>query len=54
MAASGYPNLLDDDWLWGGDIAGIHTTITHGARSDADPDTLFNLMPNFGADEMLK
>lgn len=49
----GYPNLNDDEWIWGGTIDQIHTTITHGARSDADPDTLFNLMPNFGADEML-
>jgi cytochrome c oxidase cbb3-type subunit 3 len=49
----GYPNLNDDEWIWGGTIDQIHATITHGARSDADPDTLFNLMPNFGADEML-
>jgi cytochrome c oxidase cbb3-type subunit 3 len=34
----GYPNLLDNDWLWGGDIESIHTTITHGVRNTTDPD----------------
>jgi cytochrome c oxidase cbb3-type subunit 3 len=28
----GYPNLNDDDWLWGGDIATIHQTLEHGIR----------------------
>ncbi|MBK8085745.1 MAG: cytochrome-c oxidase, cbb3-type subunit III [Devosia sp.] len=49
----GYPNLNDDEWIWGGSIDQIHTTITHGARSDADPDTRYNIMPNFGADQVL-
>ena len=31
----GYPNLNDDDWLWGGTLDDIHTTITHGIRYDA-------------------
>jgi len=31
--AKGYPNLTDDDWLWGGKLADIEQTITHGARS---------------------
>ena len=48
VQASGYPNLLDDDWLWGGDIAAIHTTITHGVRNDIDPDARFSQMPAFG------
>jgi cytochrome c oxidase cbb3-type subunit III len=48
VQASGYPNLLDDDWLWGGDIASIHTTITHGVRNDTDPDARFSQMPAFG------
>ena len=30
VQASGYPNLLDDDWLWGGTIDDIHYTIAHG------------------------
>jgi cytochrome c oxidase cbb3-type subunit III len=49
----GYPNLNDDEWIWGGTIDQIHTTLTHGVRSEADPDTKFNMMPNFGADELL-
>jgi cytochrome c oxidase cbb3-type subunit 3 len=49
--AKGYPNLLDDDWLWGGDIEAIHTTITHGIRNEEDPDARWSQMPAFG--EML-
>lgn len=48
VQASGYPNLLDDDWLWGGDIANIHTTITHGIRNTTDPDARYSEMPKFG------
>lgn len=50
---SGYPNLLDDDWLWGGDINAIHTTITHGIRNRSDPDAGYSQMPNFGTDALL-
>ena len=46
--AKGYPNLLDDDWLWGGDIAEIATTITHGIRNDVDDDAHWSEMPAFG------
>jgi cytochrome c oxidase cbb3-type subunit 3 len=49
----GYPNLNDDEWLWGGSIEQIYATITHGARDSNDPDTHFNLMPNFGTDGLL-
>ena len=42
------PNLLDDDWLWGGTAADIQATVTHGIRYDADPDTRFSQMPAFG------
>jgi cytochrome c oxidase cbb3-type subunit 3 len=34
----GFPNLLDNDWLWGGDIEAIHTTVTHGIRNTTDSD----------------
>ncbi|ESQ77664.1 cytochrome-c oxidase, cbb3-type subunit III [Asticcacaulis sp. AC402] len=44
----GYPNLNDDDWLYGGSIDDIHTTIQVGIRS-VDPDTHSTLMPAFGA-----
>jgi len=48
--ATGYPNLLDDDWLWGGDIESIHTTISHGVRNEDDDDARFSEMPAFGDD----
>jgi cytochrome c oxidase cbb3-type subunit 3 len=43
----GYPNLADDVWLWGGKLADIQTTVTHGIRS-ADPDARTSTMPTFG------
>jgi len=46
--AKGYPNLLDNDWLWGGDIEAIHTTINHGIRTEEDEDTRYSEMPAFG------
>jgi cytochrome c oxidase cbb3-type subunit 3 len=49
----GYPNLNDDDWLWGGTLADIQTTITHGIRYTGDPDTRTSEMPAFGADGIL-
>ncbi len=54
VQAAGYPNLLDDDWLWGGDIAAIHQTITHGIRNTTDPDARYSEMPKFGADGLLE
>ena len=30
MGARGYPNLVDHDWLYGGDAATVQATITHG------------------------
>jgi cytochrome c oxidase cbb3-type subunit 3 len=49
----GYPNLNDDDWLWGGKLGDIGTTIRHGVRS-ADAKTRLGSMPAFGRDGMLK
>lgn len=46
--AKGYPNLLDDDWLWGGDIENIATTVNHGVRNETDPDARYSQMPAFG------
>ncbi len=51
--AKGYPNLNDDDWLWGGKLAQIQQTITHGARS-GDADGHQGNMPAFGRDKILK
>jgi len=48
VQAAGYPNLLDDDWLWGGTVEEIHTTITHGIRNEDDPDARYSEMPVFG------
>ena len=45
---SGYPNLNDDDWLWGGDLKAIEYTITNGVRDTARDDTRHSLMPDFG------
>jgi cytochrome c oxidase cbb3-type subunit 3 len=50
--AKGYPNLADDDWLWGGDLEAIHATLRYGVRSDHD-ETRVSDMPRFGADEIL-
>lgn len=48
VKAAGYPNLLDDDWLWGGDVNAIYTTIAHGIRNEDDPDARYSEMPAFG------
>lgn len=43
----GFPNLNDDDWLWGGNLDAIYHTIAHGIRDDSDADTHFSEMPAF-------
>ncbi|SDE01123.1 MULTISPECIES: cytochrome-c oxidase, cbb3-type subunit III [Kordiimonas] len=45
--SAGYPNLLDDDWLWGGDVDAIHETIRVGVRGEHD-ETRYSEMPAFG------
>jgi cytochrome c oxidase cbb3-type subunit 3 len=52
--SKGYPNLNDDDWLWGGDIKTIHQTILHGIRQPGDSATRMSQMPAFGRDGILK
>ncbi|HEY5215460.1 MAG TPA: cytochrome-c oxidase, cbb3-type subunit III [Pseudolabrys sp.] len=49
----GYPDLNDDDWLWGGKLADIENTIRHGARG-GDDDGHQGRMPAFGRDGLLK
>ncbi len=49
----GYPNLNDDDWLWGGKLDDIIQTIRHGARSGDDQGHQGS-MPAFGRDGILK
>jgi len=54
QGGKGYRNLTNDDWLWGGTLDAIHTTITHGIRADYDKDTRTSAMPAFGKDGILK
>lgn len=49
----GYPNLRDDDWLWGGNIKDIETTLINGIRQPGNDATRQSLMPNFGKDGIL-
>lgn len=51
--AKGYPNLNDDDWLWGGTLDQIMQTIRYGARS-GNPNAHEGQMLAFGRDGMLK
>jgi cytochrome c oxidase cbb3-type subunit 3 len=51
--AMGYPNLNDDDWLWGGTLDQIMQTIQFGARS-GHPKSHESAMLAFGRDGMLK
>lgn len=53
QGSQGYPNLNDDDWLWGGTLDEIYRTIQFGIRSD-HPDTHTTDMPRFGADKLLE
>ena len=52
--SKGYPNLIDDDWLWGGDLQTIETTIIHGIRNPDHQETRFSQMPAFGRDGILQ
>jgi cytochrome c oxidase cbb3-type subunit 3 len=49
----GYPNLNDDDWLWGGSLTAIQTTLLHGIRQPGDGATRMSQMPSFGRDGIL-
>jgi cytochrome c oxidase cbb3-type subunit III len=51
--AKGYPNLTDDDWLWGGTLADISQTITHGVRAGDDQGRQGS-MPAFGREGIIK
>ncbi|MER9120144.1 cytochrome-c oxidase, cbb3-type subunit III [Mesorhizobium sp. M0106] len=48
QGSKGFPNLNDDDWLWGGKADQIQQTVTHGIRFASDPDTRLSEMPAFG------
>lgn len=49
----GYPNLNDDDWLWGGKVEDIYQTLLYGIRSGHEKARI-NQMPAFGLDGVLK
>ncbi len=51
VQASGYPNLLDDAWLWGGTVEAIAYTVEHGIRNEQSLDSRWSEMPAF--DEVL-
>jgi len=51
--AKGYPNLNDDDWLWGGTLEQIMQTIEFGVRSGHGKAHEGNMLA-FGKDGMLK
>ena len=51
--AKGYPNLNDDDWLWGGKLEQIQQTIKFGIRSGHKQAHEGNMLA-FGRDGILK
>jgi cytochrome c oxidase cbb3-type subunit III len=51
--SAGYPNLNDDDWLWGGSPEAIYVTLKNGIRYTANAETRDSQMPAFGADGIL-
>jgi cytochrome c oxidase cbb3-type subunit 3 len=51
--SKGYPNLNDDDWLWGGTLFEIYQTLEFGIR-DSNLDSHVSQMPAFGKDSLLQ
>jgi cytochrome c oxidase cbb3-type subunit 3 len=47
----GYPNLNDDDWIWGGKIEDVHKTIQFGIRGD-HKQSRANQMPRYGVENI--
>ena len=52
VGSPGYPNLQDDNWLWGGTVDDIHISLLYGIRSEHE-ETRFGDMPSYGTDELL-
>ena len=52
IGAYGFPNLADDQWLWGGTLDDIRTTITYGVRNQ-NPNSRQSEMPAFGGGDAL-
>jgi cytochrome c oxidase cbb3-type subunit III len=53
QGAAGYPNLNDDDWIWGGSVEDIYKTLQFGIRSE-HKQTRASPMPRYGADNLLR
>jgi cytochrome c oxidase cbb3-type subunit 3 len=49
----GYPNLNDDDWLWGATVTEIQRVIAYGVRS-GHSEAHESTMPAFGKNGILK
>ncbi len=52
--SAGSHNLNDDDWIWGGNLEAIETTLLHGVRHAADDESRYSEMPAFGRDGILE
>jgi cytochrome c oxidase cbb3-type subunit 3 len=52
QGSAGYPNLRDDEWLWGGKPDDLLATLRFGIRS-THKNTRATQMPRFGIDNML-
>ena len=52
VGGKGYPNLNDDDWLWGGKIDDIYGTLRYGIRS-GHGQARDNQMAAYGRDGLL-
>lgn len=53
QGAPGYPNLNDDDWLWGGKLDNVYYTIRYGIRTP-DSNSRLSDMPKYGLDKLLE
>ncbi|MGB6087047.1 cytochrome-c oxidase, cbb3-type subunit III [Parvibaculum sp.] len=49
----GFPNLNDDEWIWGGTLEDIQYTVNHGIRWEANDGTRQNIMMAYGRDGIL-
>ncbi len=52
QGGKGFPNLNDDEWIWGGKIEDIYNTLKYGVRSP-HKDTRVAQMPAFGFAKLL-
>ena len=50
QGAPGYPTLIDDAWIWGGELEEIEHTIRYGIRQDGIDETRFGNMTPFGGE----